>query len=67
MDSPTRASRSRRRGADLEETETPRSDDSAGSYSGIDDDTEESLIAKKVERLAHSLQVATSSLFFSQK
>ena len=49
------ASRRRRGGMDTDE-DTPRSGDSGGS-SALDDETEESLIAKRVERLASSLQV----------
>ncbi|XP_075240525.1 uncharacterized protein LOC142335983 isoform X5 [Convolutriloba macropyga] len=48
------ASRRRRGGMDTDE-DTPRSGDSGGS-SALDDETEESLIAKRVERLASSLQ-----------
>ena len=46
----------RRRGLPDTDEDTPRSADSGGS-SAIDDETEESLIAKRVERLASSLQV----------
>ncbi|XP_063712900.1 centrosomal protein of 128 kDa-like isoform X4 [Symsagittifera roscoffensis] len=45
----------RRRGLPDTDEDTPRSADSGGS-SAIDDETEESLIAKRVERLASSLQ-----------
>ena len=54
----SRSGSGRRRGMMTEtDDDSPRSGDSAGSVSAVDDETEESLIAKRVERLASSLQV----------